>query len=116
MKKQVSFIAVLIVCLIPVASLNAYDMKNVIAYPVPFNPESGVLTIDNPDLYNLEIYIYDINGDIVCKKSGATDPVRWNGRDGNGRHVKPGLYIIKITAENAAGNYGKKIIRILVDY
>ncbi|HPS58464.1 MAG TPA: FlgD immunoglobulin-like domain containing protein [Spirochaetota bacterium] len=117
MKKLKTFAALLVLVIISFASVNAYDMKDVVVGPVPFNPKKDmILNIRNPQLYNLEISIYDINGDIVYTKSGSTNPVIWNGRDGNGRHVKPGLYIIKVIAENAAGNYGKKVIRILVDY
>ena len=116
MKITRTLTALLFTLIIPFASVIAYDMKNIIAYPVPFNPKKSVLKIDNPDSYSLEVKIYDINGDIVCSKSGSSDPVIWNGRDENGRYVKPGLYLIKVTAENAAGDYGKKIIRILVDY
>ena len=117
MKKLKTFAALLVLVAIPFVSVNAYDMKNVVAGPVPFNPKKDmVLNIFNPDFYNLEISIYDINGDLVYTKSGSTNPVIWNGRDSSGRHVKPGFYIIKVVAENAGGNYGKKTIRILVDY
>lgn len=116
MKKLKTLTALFVLALVPLVPLNAYDMNNVIAYPVPFNPVKGTLKIANPDSYIIEVNIYDINGDLVCTKTGNVNPVIWNGRDSSGRYVKPGLYIIKVTAENSSGDYGKKTIRILVDY
>ncbi len=96
---------------------GAYDMKNVIAYPVPFNPKKTTLKIANPSGYDLKAEIYDVNGDLVCEKRGSSTTVIWNGRNADGKLVKPGLYIIRITVEESStGDYGKKIIRILVDY
>lgn len=117
--KKIRFLTLLVVLvIIPFASLRADDMKNIVAGPVPFNPKKDFkLNIYNPDSHTLEINIYDINGDLVCTKSGSSNPVIWNGRDESGKYVKPGLYIIKIiTDDTLTGNYGKKIIRILVDY
>ena len=92
-------------------------MKDVIAFPVPFNPKkqnrleiSGVVFTGS-----IKVVIFDINGDIVIKKRGSQFPVYWNGRNGSGRYVKPGLYIIRVVAENDS-EYGKKNIRILVNY
>jgi len=98
-------------------SLYAYDMKNIYAYPVPFNPNKhNIINISNPLNDSLKMTVYDINGDLVIEKSSSANPVIWNGRNGSGRLVKPGLYIIKVEIENSSGDYGKKIIRILVDY
>jgi len=98
------------------------DMKYVVAYPVPFNPRSNVLTIGYPSShsgvtsYNVKVEIFDINGDRVAEKKRSLLPLKWNGRNSGGRMVKPGMYILKVTLENDEGDYGKKIIRILVDY
>ncbi len=91
-------------------------MKQVIAYPVPFKPSvHSSLTIDNPSTDPIVCSVYDINGDLVRTiKSSGTDKVFWNGRNGSGRLVKPGLYIIKVEIEGSDGNYGKKMIRIIV--
>ncbi len=122
MKKMKFFVAVLALITIPLLSVNAYDMHDIAAYPVPFNPKRDTLKIGDPDswsngnTYSLKADIYDINGDLVRRVSGNSPRIIWNGRDGNGRYVKPGLYIIKIVTEYTDGDYGKKIIRILVDY
>ncbi len=101
--------------------LYSFDMTNVVAYPVPFNPQSKVLTVGYPggavlSGYTVRVEIFDINGDLVVKKVRSQIPLKWNGRRGNGKRVKPGLYILRIRIENDEGDYGKKLIRILVDY
>jgi len=97
----------------------AYDMKNIVAYPVPFNPLNKILTIGTPGVsepHIVKIEIYDVNGDTVIQKSGSGIPFLWNGRNSSGRFVKPGFYMIKIEFDDETGDYGKKMIRILVDY
>jgi len=101
----------------------AFDMKDIIAYPVPFNPQQKTLTIGykagsslSLSGYKVKATIYDINGDLVLEKSRSQGPLIWNGRNSSGRFVKPGLYILKVEVEDDNGDYGKKIIRILVDY
>jgi len=118
----------LIICLIVSCnSLYAITAKDIIAYPVPFNPNKQPLTIgvdsspSPPDLsgYLLNVSIYDINGDLIIKKTASAlgQNIKWNGRNKSGRIVKPGLYILKVEAEkDSTGEYAKKIIRILIDY
>ncbi len=106
--------------------IYALSTKNLIAYPVPFNPKKGsvkYITIGNsPSVAALSvdrivIEVFDINGDPVVKKEFSSSEARWNGRNDNGRLVKPGLYIIRITAENTTtGDFGKKLIRVLIKY
>ncbi len=104
--------------------MGAYslDMKDVVAYPVPYDPHKGVLTIGYPAGYsgstafNIKVVVYDINGDIVVERDRAQLPLKWNGRNKSGRRVKRGMYLLKVTVENDDGEYGRKIIRILVDY
>lgn len=106
-----------IIFLLFARSLHAYDMKNIYAWPVPFNPRKhSVININNPSSDSMKITVYDVNGDMVTEKSGSSSPLIWNGRNSSGRLVKPGLYIIKVEVENSTGDYGKKMIRILVDY
>jgi len=111
---------ILIIMLIFSNAVYAYDMKNIAALPVPSNPQKGnPLTIGSTagsEPHTVRVEIFDINGDSVIKKSGSGIPVYWNGRNGSGRFVKPGLYIIKIEIDDSTGDYGKKVIRILVNY
>jgi len=103
---------------------SAANMSVVKAYPVPFNPgQDGAIQIYIPDGdYSVIFTVYDINGDQVTTRSfpsttylAGSPTVAWNGRSSHGRIVKPGLYLIKVVVQNdATGDYGKKIIRILV--
>ena len=73
--------------------------------------------INNEDINSVKLDIFDINGDRVISKNLSSLPAKWNGRNSRGIRVKPGLYIIKVVVENTAeATYGKKIIRILVNY
>lgn len=107
------------ICLIALAA-HSYNMIAVIAYPVPYNPRYGVLTIADRSgvpFNKIRIHIYDINGDDVYSGMFPGYPAIWNGRTQTGRMVSPGMYIIKVEAENVlTGLYGKKILRILVEY
>lgn len=98
----------------------AYDMKNVVAYPVPLNPHNNTLQIGDPSQsfssHRVKLIVYDINGDIVIEKTVSGLPASWNGRNHSGRFVKPGMYIIKVEVDDENGDYGKKVIRILVNY
>jgi len=101
----------------------ALSTKNIIAYPVPFNPKTAsnkfITVKDNAgSTYSqFTIEVFDINGDRVREISGSGTEVKWNGRNERGSLVKPGLYIIKVTVEDdTSGGYGKKLIRVLVSY
>ncbi len=119
MRNKVKILGALILagCLASTAGF-ALDMSGVKAYPVPYNPDKSELKIDVPAGMNVDVKIYDINGDVVIERSysAAAATINWSGRNNSGRKVKPGLYIIKVTAEGSSGEYGKKLIRILVDY
>ncbi|HDP79658.1 MAG TPA: T9SS type A sorting domain-containing protein [Spirochaetes bacterium] len=102
---------------------RALSLKGVVAYPVPFNPDTRTLSLKNaggpdPVTNSVKIEIFDINGDSVFSRQySSLSSFKWNGRNGAGRKVKPGMYIIKVTAEDANdGGYDRKMIRILVDY
>lgn len=122
MKKTRTSALIILLLLVSAMALTALDTGIIIAYPVPFNPKKDTLKIGESALtgtftgYNLKAEISDINGDPVRTLTGSSPRLVWNGRNNNGNYVKPGLYIIKVTAENSSGDYGKKIIRILVDY
>ena len=103
-----------------VYSLN---VKDIIAYPVPFNPRTQILyigykpEIEPESVDKVSIDIYDINGDKVFHRSYTSldNAIKWNGRNNKGRSVRSGLYIIKLRVENTlSGEYGSKIIRILI--
>ena len=103
-------------------SAFSLDTDKVIAYPVPFNPKKHSLSVMDKSAAPLAasmimMEIYDINGDLVFSRRYASlEAVKWNGRNDSGVMVKPGLYIIKLEIEDSSGGYGKKLIRIVVNY
>jgi hypothetical protein len=119
MKRTITIAIVTLLCLAALAAYS-YNMIAVIAYPVPFNPRHGVLKIEDRSgvtFNKIRIRIYDINGQDVYNGMFPGYPAIWNGRTQTGRMVSPGMYIIKVEAENVlTGLYGKKMLRILVEY
>ena len=117
MKKIV--LILVIVCLVA-GNVSALDLTNLRAYPVPVNPRQGeeitIAATDLSDATRIDVTIYDVNGDKVFSRTYTSGTsVTWNCRNSRGKIVKPGLYIIKIVVEgDDAGEYGKKILRILV--
>ncbi|HQP47839.1 MAG TPA: FlgD immunoglobulin-like domain containing protein [Spirochaetota bacterium] len=101
----------------------ALNANNIIAYPVPFNPRIQTMKIGFTSgtaetVDRVKIEIFDINGDVVLEReySSLAPAVIWNGRNGSGRMVGAGMYIIKVTVEKSdTGEHGVKIIRILVN-
>lgn len=100
-------------------SLNA---ENIIAYPVPFNPNINKILrigykqgITPETIDKVSVRIYDINGDTVFTREYSSLNISWNGRNQKGSLVKSGLYIIHITIENTStGEYSSRKIRILI--
>jgi hypothetical protein len=104
------------------AGLFASITSGIIAYPVPYNPDRGVMQIADKSgtlaaVSKVEVTIFDINGDQVFSRiyPGFTG-VSWTGRNSSGSKVHPGFYIVKVEVEDAGGFRGSKVIRILVNY
>ncbi|MCP4137697.1 MAG: T9SS type A sorting domain-containing protein [bacterium] len=130
MRKRIGFKQVTVIVFMVLAGVNAafaLTATNIVAYPVPFNPNKiKFITIGEPGAtaefsLRVDINIYDINGDKVFSRTYSKLPVQWNGRNSSGSLVKPGMYIIKVKIEdeNESGDYGdfrSKLIRILVNY
>jgi hypothetical protein len=119
MKKYITITLVIMLCLVALAAYS-YNMIALVAYPVPYNPRFGVLKIEDRSgvpFNKIRIHIYDVNGHDVYSGMFPGYPAIWNGRAQTGRMVSPGMYIIKVEAENVlTGLYGKKMLRIIVEY
>jgi hypothetical protein len=119
MKRTLTIAIVTMLCLLSLAAYS-YNMIALVAYPVPYNPHYGVLKVEDRSgvtFNKIRIRIYDVNGHDVYSGIFFGYPAIWNGRTQTGRMVSPGMYIIKVEAENVlTGLYGKKLLRILVEY
>ncbi len=78
--------------------LELYLQENaaaMFAFPNPFNPETGNMTIRLTDTAETEVKIYDFFGNLVQtlnQKAGSHDFL-WNGRNGLGEMVANGGYV-----------------------
>ncbi len=73
-------------------------------YPNPFNP-STTIRFELPAKQNIEINIYNMLGENVCKLfSGelneGTNELIWNGKNNSGNLLPSGIYIYKIESNN----------------
>ncbi len=120
MKRILSFLLVFLFAM--TAGILASVTSGIIAYPVPYNPDRGVMRIDDKSgtlsaVQRVEVTVFDINGDRVFNRAyPGFAGVSWNGRNRSGDKVSPGLYMVKVEVEDAGGYRGSKIIRILVNY
>jgi hypothetical protein len=82
-------------------------------YPIPFQPESGNLTIGNlPD--NGRIGIYDLRGQKVWDESWATTTTLiWNGENNSGVSVASGRYFVVIS--DSEGLVAEKRVILIVN-
>lgn len=86
------------------------DLPNIFAFPNPFNPLQGPVTIrfENPD--ETQVNIYDFFGNLVVRldendKENSRDFV-WDGRNGRGQPVANGGYICVGTKTKARFKLG----------
>jgi hypothetical protein len=100
------------------------DMSATHAYPVPYNPKKSTKkTISfagwpgGVTITSVKMEVFDINGDkVISRVFSVPASVRWNARNESGKMVSPGMYIIKLSIEDSDGDFGKKIIRVLIAY
>ena len=121
------FFAAVTFIFILISNIYAVDIKSVVAYPVPFNPQNEKLTIGYPQSHGNDFLtgikskgtVFDINGDVVTVINGSASgkvACIWNGRRSNGEYAKPGLYLLKVEISDNEGGYWKKTFRVLVKY
>jgi hypothetical protein len=79
----------------PLRLLFQDEAPGIYAYPNPFNPIKGEITIRVSDPNEAEVKIYDFFGNLVqtlTDKENSRD-FKWNGRNGDGELVANGGYI-----------------------
>jgi hypothetical protein len=107
------------ICIVFASAQGAfsYNTGAVFGWPIPYFPGSGIFMVrdfSGVPFNKVKIKVYNIDGEEVNSGMYPGYPAIWNGRDRNGRRVDPGVYHIKIEAEEVAtGLHGTKEITIL---
>jgi hypothetical protein len=87
-------------------------------YPNPFNPSTSVRFEINL-LSNISIKIYNVLGKEITtllekQISPGSYTIDWEARDSNGKLLPSGVYFIRLSANNKAGNYTQTIKAMLI--
>lgn len=94
-----------------------YSTGGVIAWPVPYTPGWGLFSVmdySGVPFNKVRMKIYNIDGEEVNSGLFPGYPALWNGRNRNGRRVDPGVYHVKIEAEDVrTGLHGTKTLPVL---
>ena len=100
------------------------DMGKVIAYPNPFNPLKGNLTIkvpkyDNPPgqcstVGKIEYIVYTYDQKKIFSGIASSNCFNWSGYTSKGNRVPSGLYFIKILVTLSDSTSSTKIVKIIV--
>jgi len=89
----------------------AIVIGDMVIYPNPFNPESaigGKMKIANVPK-DAKIRIYSVSGEMVMSYWAKTPVVTWDGRNGYGKKVSPGIYYYFISWDNEKRSVKGKI-------
>lgn len=74
------------------------DADRPFAFP---NPSSGVVTVQaRSPLVSAEVY--DLHGRCLAQLTTQGEAAVWDGRDGSGREVVPGVYFARVRTEDSA--------------
>jgi hypothetical protein len=84
--------------------------SDIILYPNPFSSDGVQIAFTEPLKPDDQIVIYDSRGNRVVKLDNMTEnTVFWNGKNGQGQDVKPGVYFVSV---NSNGSFiHKKLIK-----
>ena len=88
------------------------------SYPNPFNPSTTVKFEIN-QLSNIYIKVFNILGKEITtllnkELSPGSYAIDWDARDSNGQLLPSGVYLLKLSANNEAGNYTQTIKSLLL--
>ncbi|MCX5749228.1 MAG: hypothetical protein NTZ10_03165 [Candidatus Saganbacteria bacterium] len=97
------------------------SISNLLACPNPFDPASGsaAITFDCSKDSTVTLYVFDIKGSLVCKKSGTAvsgfnKDLTWDGNNSFGEALSNGTYIIRVAAKDASGGSSTSKSRIIL--
>jgi hypothetical protein len=69
----------------------------------------GIRLSGNADDYRGEVY--DLSGRLLHRFRAANGQVIWNGRDGDGKPVKPGIYFVRAESGGRTGVVRVALVR-----
>lgn len=115
-----------------VASINfvvnnskAMAMEDLINYPNPFGEETYISFSHNQVGSNLDVVvqIFDITGRLVTTleervmgTTARTTPIRWDGKNSEGRRVAAGMYVYRVLATNDEGVMSALTSKMIVQH
>lgn len=85
--------------------LATYDVR---CYPQPFKAGNGLLTIDGL-ASDTDVRIVTANGHLVAALQTKGRQALWDGRDGNGSIVPPGVYVVHVASTSDQGSAVAKV-------
>lgn len=112
--KSIRLITVAVAALVVACSNLPQDDSSFKAYPNPYNPNNGVLTMeklsgtyattDHHDLVVLNYALAEVYRSTVAPN--AVGKITWAGIDSSGSKVSPGIYYVKIIVSRSTGTEG----------
>lgn len=115
MKHIYLIIAALVITSGACNNLPSEETSSIKAYPNPYNPASGILTIEKTDgsgfgstaVNDLIIYDFALNevyrANLQPIDAGTNKKLIWGGIDSAGVKVSPGTYYVKVVNTQQAG-------------
>jgi hypothetical protein len=107
-------VCILLMC---IGEAHAYHASGVVVYPVPYYAGRGVfqaVDLTGTAFQRVRLKIYNIVGEQVYSGIYPGYPVIWNGRDDGGDRVDPGVYTVRLEADNIfTGLHATKTVNIL---
>ena len=88
----------------------------IVAYPTPFNPNTGVpvkIEFDPGTATNIGVYIFDMTAKLVSRQNVTGSPVTWNGVDMYGATVGDGVFLVRIVNNENQGLIAKGKILVV---
>jgi len=97
----------------------SYHANGIILWPIPYNPGIGVMQIrdfSGVNFNNVKMKVYSVDGEEVYSSRWPGYPVFWNGRNSDGYRVDPGMYTVKIEANDIfSGLHSTKTVNVLAN-
>lgn len=114
MKRTYLIMAMLLIASGACSNLPSEDTSSIKAYPNPYNPTAGVLTIEKTDGTSFgsaavnDLIIYDFALNEVYRTNAqpvdtALKKLIWGGIDNAGVRISPGTYYIKVVNTQQTG-------------